>query len=166
MDPAVLVRRQSQLPGRERPPHLVEGELEKRQRARAVADGLDEFVNERIADVKFVPLSRAADGLAQFAFVHAAHDDGVSPQRFPETLLAFDEFPERVSAEGEDDSQDAPVTKVAQLAQNRVAFPVWDQRLLELVDDDHGVLPPAVAGLPGGRREAVHRQVLLPGFQL
>jgi hypothetical protein len=113
VDPAILVGRKGQLPSWERPPHLVKGELEQRQRARVVVNGRDEIAGERIGDVKPVPLSRAAYGLAQFAFVHAAHDDGVSPQRFPETLLAFDESPEGIPPESEDDGQDAPVTKVA-----------------------------------------------------
>ena len=67
VDPAVLVRRQTQLPRRERPPHLVQGELEKRQRARLTADGLDEFVDERNGDLTSIQLSRAADSVAQFA---------------------------------------------------------------------------------------------------
>jgi hypothetical protein len=150
-DPAILVRRQSQLHVRERLPHLVKKKLKQRQCSRPAADGLDEFIDERIGDLKPAPLSRAADGLAQFASVHTVQDDGTPLQPFAETRLAL-EPGEGVPAQGEDDGQDAPVTKVAQLTQDRVAFPVRGQRLLELVNDDHGVLPPSAAGILGGRR--------------
>ncbi len=53
---------------------------------------------------------------------------------------------------GKDDDQDAAVTKVAKLAEDRAAFPFPKKRLLELVYDDHGTLPLSVLTcLLGGR---------------
>ncbi len=70
-----------------------------------------------------MPLSREADGLGQFVSVHAAKGDGVSPQSFTEGLLADEQRPERVLTQGQDDGQEPPVAKVAQLAEDRAAFP-------------------------------------------